>query len=33
MCLYFTGNLDFSGGFKSLCFAMEAGFTEALNAI
>ena len=26
------GILDFSGGFKSLCFAIEAGSIEALNA-
>ena len=31
-CLYFMGILDFSGGFKSLCFVIEAGSIEALNA-
>ena len=31
--MYFVGNLDFSGGFNSLRFAIEVGSMEALSAL
>ena len=31
-CLYFVGVFDFSGGFKSRRFAVEAGSIEAIHA-
>ena len=33
ICLYFMEILGFSGGFKSLCFTIEAGSIEAPNAL
>ena len=32
VCSLYIGTLDFSMGFKSLCFATEAGSIEELNA-